>query len=218
MLYAQATEKSLQNAEQWIEDAKILINNSSFGHASALLRYACEELSKAFVCWAVSEKIYPIEHRIIQDVFKHHKIKNRVFVGFAISVKLLESSSKRKASSPHYKELSIDDFVKTYEWIDELTLALEKVRQKSIYVDTDFGEMKVTTPLSMSKKQVLNVMKGTETYLGIVKHYVEKFSEAKKKIFRNFISSVPRDVWNEKYTAKAVEWLKEVSGIDLSLA
>lgn len=217
-LYVQATERSLENAERWIEDARLLIGNSSFGHASALLRFACEELSKAFICWAVSERIYPIESRIIHDALRSHEVKNRLLVGFAISAKFLDKHSSEMASTTDFEEeLSMDEFVEAFELLDELTSALEKVRQKSIYVDIDFSKKKVITPLSISERKIMTMLKGTETYLRIVKHYVVSFPEAKKKIFREFASSVPREVWKGEFdTPKAVEWLKEVYGIDLS--
>lgn len=215
-LYAQTAEKSLENAEQWIEDARLLIGNSSFGHASALLRYACEELSKAFVCWAVAERLYPIESKIIHNVFKHHEVKNRVFVGFAIAVKLIDLYSRRRTSSPDCdKKLSIVEFVKTFDWIDELTSAMENVRQGSIYVDRDLGEKKVTTPLTISKEKALNILKGTEVYLKIVRHYVENFSEEKKELIRDFVASIPKAFWNEKATPEVVEWIADTYGVDL---
>lgn len=217
-LYAQTTHKSLENAERWINDAKLLIDNSSFGHANALLRYACEELSKAFACWAISERIYPVESKISRNVFRSHKVKNRLLVGFTITAKLLIMYSKAKKSTLDYdEEPSINDFGEFAEWLNELILALEKGRQKAIYVDIDFNEKKVMTPLSMSEKKTMNILRGTEIYLKMVKHFIENFSEAKKDIFRKFTSSIPKEVWKEQFdTSKAIEWVEETYGIDLS--
>ena len=215
-LYAQATEKSLENAEQWIEDAKLLIDNSSFGHASALLRFACEELSKAFVCWAVSEKLYPTESTIIRKVFYRHEVKNRLLIGFALMIKAFELHSKKgESSSGDDRKLSVDELVEGFERIEKMVKILEKVRQKSIYVDRDFDEMNVTTPLSISKKEVLTILKGTENYQRIVRHYVENFSEEKKKLIREFAASIPKEFWNEKATPEVVEWFADTYGVDL---
>ena len=44
---------TLENAEQFIKDAELLVENSSFGHASAFAILAYEEIGKAFTCMSL---------------------------------------------------------------------------------------------------------------------------------------------------------------------
>ena len=81
-LYSKATKLSLENAEQLSEDAKLLLEHGSYGHASALIRLAVEEAVKAHICWFTSEKIWPIENKIVRDVFRYHRVKNEIFLSF----------------------------------------------------------------------------------------------------------------------------------------
>lgn len=49
-LYAEATEEILKNAERCIMSAKLLIEDGSFGYASALVCFAAEQIAKAILC------------------------------------------------------------------------------------------------------------------------------------------------------------------------
>lgn len=76
------TQLSLENAEQWLEDAKMLIGKGSYGRANALLRFSLEELAKAWVCWQVSKEIMPENSKPYRDVFKDHIMKNQIIIAF----------------------------------------------------------------------------------------------------------------------------------------
>jgi AbiV family abortive infection protein len=66
----------LKNAEKFIEDAKILIQNSSFGHALALSIFDDEEIAKSYVYWFVVNKLIPASSIIVKQVFVDHYAKH----------------------------------------------------------------------------------------------------------------------------------------------
>ena len=115
-LYAQATRLSLKNAEQWIKDAKLLIETSSFGHASALLRFACEEVAKAYVCWFTSEKIWPVENKVVRDVFWDHMVKNEVILGLLFTVMWMSRYNIHKEVTEGRLEPSDEEITLCLRW------------------------------------------------------------------------------------------------------
>lgn len=76
----------LENAEQFIKDAELLIESSSFGHASAFGVLAYEELGKAFLS-TVTVFLYYVENKDLikkkmwrnrgRNPFMNHKIKQK---------------------------------------------------------------------------------------------------------------------------------------------
>ena len=74
-LFKEASKQSIENAEQWIKDAKRLIENASYGHSYSLLVFADEEIAKAYVCWLVSEDMIPVDSKLVKDIFRSHDTK-----------------------------------------------------------------------------------------------------------------------------------------------
>jgi len=82
-IYLQAMEASIQNAEQWLKDAIILVGNKSFTHARALQNFSGEECAKALGCWLVGTGLIPKNHPSVQirksgGIFKSHNLKNKL--------------------------------------------------------------------------------------------------------------------------------------------
>ena len=194
-LYDQATKSSLENAEQWIRDAKLLIENSSFGHASALLRFACEEFAKTYVCWLTSEEMLPIDNEVVEDVFRSHRVKNEVIVGLLSTLGWMNNTAsfcKRLMASSEPSKEQIVEACKEFEAILDST---EKMRQKAIYVSLNLERKEVETPLTIDEKEVKGVLEATEIFLKIVRSCVEEFPEKDKERWREIFSSIPREAW-----------------------
>lgn len=205
-LYAQATKSSLENAEQWIKDAKLLIKNSSFGHASALLRFACEEIAKAHVCWLTSEKIIPIENKVVQDVFRYHKAKNSIILAMLFNAMFLTNNRLRKQLVEGSFEPSEEDIIKAYEVFEDLLVSTEKMRQKTMYVDANLDKNQVETPLTIEEKEVKSILWVAEIFLKIVKQNVEEFSETDIEELRETFKVIPKEAW--KTGEIPIEWLR----------
>lgn len=194
-LYAQATEFSLENAEQWIKDAKLLILNLSYGHASALLRFACEEIAKAYACWLTSEKIYPIDNKLVKDVFLRHRAKNEIILGILLLFQWISSNPTRQEMDYEDFKLSGEQIAEFNEQFDAVLVSINKMRQNAMYVAVDEKTNKVTSPLKMDEKELKGVLEATELILKTIKITIEETSEEYKEKFRKAFSSLPKEVW-----------------------
>lgn len=198
-LYAQATKLSLENAEQWINDAELLIKNSSYGHANALLRFACEEIAKAYVCWLTSERIFPIENRVVRDAFRKHPVKNQVII--ALIYGLAWRGSYR------WKEPSDQKIIEAYNQLKPMIDSTEKMRQRAVYVDIIWDKNQVQTPLAIPKIEANRVLVLTEILLKVVRYYIKKWPEPTKEKFRRVFDSLPKEAWETGEIP--IEWFKE---------
>lgn len=76
--------KTVSNAHQLIEDAKLLLDNLKFARASFLSQIACEELAKSILILrnAVdSRNGIPINYRNLIKNTRDHKIKTSIYLG-----------------------------------------------------------------------------------------------------------------------------------------
>lgn len=164
-LLTRATELSLENAEQWIRDAKLLIGNSSFGHASTLLRFSCEEIAKAFVCWFTSEKIWPLENKVVRDIFRYHRVKNKVMLGviFAAST-WMRKNELDKGEIVKKLEASEEEIVEALKQFEDMLDSTEKMRQRAIYVDVNLDKKEVETPQIIGESEVGSILTFAEVF------------------------------------------------------
>ena len=176
-LYVKATKMSLENAEQWIKDAKLLIKNSSFGHASALLRFALEELAKAYVCWISSERIFPMDNKVIKDVFRKHETKNQVIMGVLYSLMW-------RNKFPIRIEPTDQEIIEAYKQLKAMIVSIEKMRQRAIYVDMLFDKNQILTPLEITKEVVNSVLALAEIQRKVTRYSIENYPESSKEKFR----------------------------------
>lgn len=61
-----AMEESIRNAEQWLRDARLLMENGSFVHGSVLRDIGGEELAKAYACWKALVCAIPLNHPLVR--------------------------------------------------------------------------------------------------------------------------------------------------------
>ena len=192
-LFAQAYKISLKNAEQWIKDAKLLMEHSSFGHANALLRFASEEIGKALISWYVSEELFPSNSKPVRDVFRNHVTKNQVILGILIGLQWAES--RRKGQIEVTREPTDKEIEKAWNLFKDMTFGMEKQRQKGIYVDLDLKNKKIASPETITEEEVKVILQGTEVLFRYVSGIPERFSDQDKERFREFFKSLPKEVW-----------------------
>ncbi|UCF58543.1 MAG: AbiV family abortive infection protein [Candidatus Bathyarchaeota archaeon] len=186
-LYTKATKMSLENAEQWIKDATFLLGNSSFGHASALLRFAWEELAKAFLCWLSAEEIFPIENKVVRDAFKNHETKIQVIFGVFYTIAW-------RGQKPSQVEPSDREITKAYKQLKHGITLTNRMRQKATYVDILWEKNQIQTLLTITKKEANGILKLTELLLSVVRQCFE-WSEPVKDKFRQAFAKYPKEVW-----------------------
>ena len=208
-LYAKATISSLENAEQWMKDAKLLMENSSFGHANALLRFACEETAKAYVCWLTSERMLPIDNEVVEDVFRKHRVKNEIIVSLLLFAQWI-------SDNPKWKEMLNGDFAVSEEQMTEsdkqfhvILDSTEKMRLKAMYVDINEETKEIKSPLQIDEKEAEGVLDAVQLLHKIIKTCIEETSEKDKEMWRKVFGSWLREVWETGEIP--IEWLMRKS-------
>jgi len=129
-------ELCFKNASSLIEDAKILIEHGSYGHARFLSLSAIEEIYKAYM-YALNRIEVWDSAELAHDTI-HHEPKFALFV-----LSLLADALRKKIESGHIeikKPLDIEDFAKMGEDLDSAIKDVSKsMREESLYVDYQNG-------------------------------------------------------------------------------
>jgi AbiV family abortive infection protein len=184
-LFMELKDQCFKNAEQWINDARLLLDRESFGHANALFRFAREEIAKAFMCWLVVEELLPTNAKVIQNMFTKHVRKNEVINAI-------------------YQSISLDlEFLEKWEEKDVFERygtrschLMEEYRESAIYVDIDKDEQKVKTPLTIDKTETLSLYQRVEAVLEHVKTFIQNFTPSQREEIRKHLNSLDPKVWD----------------------
>jgi len=206
-LYAEATKLSLENAEQWIKDAKLLIANSSYGHANALVRFGCEEIAKTYVCWLTSEKILPIDNTVVEDVFWNHTVKNEVILGVLLMAHGISKNPKWKEMKYEDFKLSKEQTIEFGKQFEAMLKSTNRMRQKAMYVDVNAEKKELTNPLKIDEKDVNAVLEVSTLLFEMMKNLIEETSEEEKEKWRKAFASVPKEFWETGEIP--IQWFSE---------
>jgi len=134
-------EMSLKNSETFLNDARLLINNSSYTHAFALIILAIEEMGKAIYCnWAKNGYII-IDKKFFKNI-KSHRIKLKVLMEIERLAVLQDEINKKQKDKSNIDSndnkldtLSKVEKMPQYKSIKEFYLNLDNLKQDSLYVD-----------------------------------------------------------------------------------
>ncbi len=135
---------SLENSEKFLEDAELLIQNSSYGHAFAFTVLALEELGKAVYCnWTINAAL-----KIDDDFFKklrNHKIKQKVIKEAqklaVLSTEMEKYKKSKKREYPFETSTESSFFFHDFEklpqvkFLEDYCGSLEGMKQRALYVD-----------------------------------------------------------------------------------
>jgi len=193
-LYTEVTKASLKNAERWIIDAKLLIEDRSFGHASALARFAAEEIAKAILCWYVSEEIWPEDNIITENAFRSHIAKNQTVIGLAFNI-LWQSQPMEKRTTKGICEPTDEEIDEAVRSFVRMASLMEERRKRAIYVDLNSENNRVSAPWEIKGKETKELLRGVEIIFRLVKYYVENYPDSYKEKLREYFSSLPSNVW-----------------------
>lgn len=204
-LFAKASQLSFENAEKWIEDAKTLIEKSSFGHAGALLRLAGEEFSKAALCWFISERIIPLKSKFTMGIFRKHTIKNEFILGLLFGIisenKIRKEKITIKKIIKKMRQVTDEEIGEFLRWFKQVTRGMEKKRQRYIYVDLDLKSKKVMSPNKLTKEEIQSIRDIAEILPHLVmytREYLKKIPEPDKEKLRQFFTSLPEEAWEKE--------------------
>jgi len=205
-LYSKATKLSLENAEQWLEDAKLLLEHGSYGHASALIRLAVEEAVKAHICWFTSEKIWPIENKIVRDVFRYHRVKNEFFLSFLSGMMARARFHSWKRLMESIPKLSQKEISEGFKKFEKMIASTDEMRHRTMYVNLKGRE--AVTPQEIGEEEPKNILTVAEFFLKIVRNVAEKMPEDEKTKLRELFSLIPKEDW--RTGELTIDWLQKV--------
>ena len=155
---------SLENAERFLNDAVLLINNSSFRHAFAFIILALEEIGKAIYCnWAMKGFV-----KVNDDFFQNlrtHKTKQKVIREIEKIITLKTEIGKYKKNKNRrkipFKSSPEFDFFLTklegssqFKSIEAFYGELENMKLLALYVD--IGKDGIPSDPSIFTKEVCN--------------------------------------------------------------
>lgn len=206
-LYSKAAKLSLENAEQWIKDAKLIMKHGSFGHASALIRFAVEESVKAYVCWFTSERIWPIENKAIRDVFRYHGVKNELILGFLFGMMAQTRFHSWKRLKESMPKISQEKLLEVSEEYEKMLTSTKKMRERAMYVDVFPERKELETPLEIMKEEPKSILMMAELFTKIVRDMAEKMPEEEKARLRGIFSKIPKEDWETGELT--IDWLPE---------
>lgn len=204
----EAVKECLDNVEQFIKDADVLIINSSYGHAFALTVLAEEELVKAFICHICAEGILPLSYELWwRKRFTNHLIKQACAFGLALSCRLVElvqsirklieeqvgedfekrrylARQKLKEFGDNIRKQAISKRGEMYQFVQQFK-TLQRDKEKGFYVDINFEDETLSSPKSVKKDEVVSYLNQVKSRLEFVKpFFVWSLTPTEKKLAR----------------------------------
>ncbi|MCP8308781.1 MAG: AbiV family abortive infection protein [archaeon] len=168
--------EALKNAEQFLSDAKVLMESGSYAHAAALAVLGIEECVKAKIAskhlsWDGS---FEVDVKTYREEIKNH------FSKLSLAAKDHAITALARHLMPEgfcslqelYQRLKQtiekeDNFLRDLEIESTLYACLTILKEKWLYVDVRDGE--VTTPLIWSKEDAEKVLSMAEKRVGAYK-------------------------------------------------
>lgn len=151
----------LDNAEKWIEEADMLAQKGSYGHATALLVHGIEALAQAWICFTVARGSTNYDDKSVINYFKRHDVKLDFFTANLIIFETL-----KEFYSEHFTEkdfwnlnmLPLFNFLDgKKEAADEKSESYPKelmeIRNQGIYIDFNFDDLEFHTPKEITEKE-----------------------------------------------------------------
>jgi AbiV family abortive infection protein len=199
-VFEDAYRKSLANAKQLLRDAKLLIHESSFGHAIALAISADEEIAKAISCWLVAKRLVPEDSKVVDHAFSRHDIKHMTQIVYYGRMQLEEEFRRGKLSLidilKEGMRLTEKQLEKDIEKLYQLAMEREYLRQDGLYVNlTDDGT--VSSPSQFTLTEAKDVVSGVEQRLAYQERLITMPKPEELASIKAFIDSVPKEAIEE---------------------
>jgi AbiV family abortive infection protein len=160
-------KRCLDNANNLLKDAKILLEKGSAGHAMLFVISSIEESSKAFI---LSTKSLDMKNaKKTKRSIIEHSSKLDLFVSYLVSSALEDVFEKRRRKIFHPelpdKPLNIDSFVEMAQNSKKARSDLWLYRLSALYVDLDEKTGKWTSPSEIEPSKVGSFLELAEKYL-----------------------------------------------------
>ena len=163
----------MDNAEKWMEEADLLAQKGSYGHATALLIHGIEALSQAWICFSVARGTAKYDEPHVMDYFKRHDIKLDFFIANLLMFETQEEFYRNHFTEEDFWNLNILPLLNFYERKQEeikekrkkYPKELMEKRNQGIYVDFDYKKQAFYSPQVKGEKDYLILKKEGEILL-----------------------------------------------------
>lgn len=172
-LLKEAVQLCLDNVEQYIKDAQLLVENGSYGHAFALTVLGEEELSKAYIYYTCSEGLLPENFvKRVGRTRESHIRKQAIVATLTMTYKIVElmkgivKSSWEQAGGDLEKrgkiarkklKATVENLRKNkdnfYKFLERFA-TLEEDKEMGLYVDVNIAQGVLSSPKSLEKDKV----------------------------------------------------------------
>jgi AbiV family abortive infection protein len=150
----EGVEKSFENALIFIDDARLLLKQGSYGHSVALSLLAMEECGKTLFLAAMHERRTGVDPELFDVIFTKHVPK--------LYLPLLEL-----ALSEHFSNDDID-------YVQTLAPTLDKVKQRGFYVDYINGRWVTPQDAGLEEIARINLEYAEKMYTSIAAYVKPK--------------------------------------------
>ncbi|MFW9886765.1 MAG: AbiV family abortive infection protein [Candidatus Thorarchaeota archaeon] len=191
--YQRCMTASLENAEMWLNEAKLLVKHGSRSHAHVLTLFAVEEIGKAMLCWWTINGVYPFNHPLIdfvkrkKSIFRSHSLKGGLATSFAFGLSRLFGKAPEKTIVKH-PETGKD--VELRSLVHETGRLFEKSRSFLMYVDIKktcdginvVNPLDEDPPVEIAIEDALISLATVRAYIKNTSRFVDKFKKLRKDI------------------------------------
>lgn len=159
----EAVQLCFDNAEQFIKDAEVLVDNRSYGHAFALVVLGEEETVKAMMYSLFSEGLLPEHYELYLKKRLDSHLHKQAWAGaltfayrmIGLAQSLWKSSREQEGSTTRRKFEEMTSELKVITKGDlERFKTLQEDKEKGLYVDLDFERKELSSPKSLGKDEV----------------------------------------------------------------
>ena len=175
-----AVELCVNNAERFINDAILLLDNGSYGHAFALAVLAEEEFAKGCAYYASSEGILP------KDFLKEvGRTRDSHIMKLAIGLGIM------RAHEQIVMKKTVGDM--NFEKLAERVKALQKNKERGLYVDVDLEKEVLSSPDSLKKGEVEKYLSELKVVFEAAKPYLALpllLTQSQRKLVKAFMEKL----------------------------
>jgi AbiV family abortive infection protein len=193
-------KKSIKNAKQLLNNAKLLIGKGSFGHAIALAISADEEIAKAISCWLVAKRLVPDDSKIVNHAFSRHDIKHMTQIVYYGRLQLEKEFRRGKLNLIDIlregMRLTKKQLQKDLEKLYQMAMEREYLRQDALYVNLT-NDGKVSSPSQFTLNEANDVVSGVEQRLAHQERLMTKPKPEELASIKAFIDSLPKEAIEE---------------------
>lgn len=164
----------LKNADAWIDEARILKEKDSYGHACALLVHGLEAISQAFFCYMIARDMISIDGPEFKKAFSEHRIKLETVLTSFITSEIMNEELPKIAQGRGPIEFWTELIDRGF-FLKKITNEIEKVkldytkkimniRNKGIYVSYNYKNSVFTSPLEVNCTEYVDLKKQVDFY------------------------------------------------------